>query len=61
VIVEALFLFNDGDARVLSTEAGMQAIVTAYAHAIVEYFERYPPAVTQEAATPGTAGTPVLP
>jgi N-acetylmuramoyl-L-alanine amidase len=42
-IVEALFVSNDGDAAVLSTPEGRNAIVTAYENAIVEYFERYPP------------------
>ena len=42
-IVEALFVSNDGDAAVLSTQEGRNAIVTAYENAIVEYFERYPP------------------
>ena len=42
-IVEALFVSNDGDASVLASGAGRNAIVTAYENAIVEYFERYPP------------------
>jgi N-acetylmuramoyl-L-alanine amidase len=42
-IVEALFVSNDGDAAILSTPEGRNAIVTAYENAIVEYFERYPP------------------
>jgi N-acetylmuramoyl-L-alanine amidase len=42
-IVEALFVSNDGDAAVLSTPEGRNAIVTAYENAIVEFFERYPP------------------
>jgi N-acetylmuramoyl-L-alanine amidase len=42
-IVEALFVSNDGDAALLSTPEGRNAIVTAYENAIVEYFERYPP------------------
>jgi N-acetylmuramoyl-L-alanine amidase len=42
-IVEALFVSNDGDATVLATPDGRNAIVTAYENAIVEYFERYPP------------------
>jgi N-acetylmuramoyl-L-alanine amidase len=42
-IVEALFVSNDGDAAVLATPEGRNAIVTAYENAIVEYFERYPP------------------
>jgi hypothetical protein len=55
-IVEALFISNDGDAAVLASPEGQQAIVTAYENAIVEYFERYPPE-PQTRATP--AGTPV--
>ncbi|MBW3631616.1 MAG: N-acetylmuramoyl-L-alanine amidase [Chloroflexi bacterium] len=43
-IVEALFVSNDGDAAVLSSPEGRDAIVTAYENAIVEFFERYPPA-----------------
>lgn len=42
-IVEALFVSNDGDAAILSSPDGRDAIVTAYENAIVEYFERYPP------------------
>jgi N-acetylmuramoyl-L-alanine amidase len=42
-IVEALFVSNDGDAAVLSSPEGRDAIVTAYENAIVEFFERYPP------------------
>ena len=42
-IVEALFVSNDGDAAVLSTPEGRNAIVSAYENAIAEYFERYPP------------------
>lgn len=53
-IVEALFVSNDGDAAVLSTAEGRNAIVTAYENAIVEYFERYPPDLHQ-AATPVAA------
>src|SRR5215204_901954 len=55
-IVEALFISNDGDAAVLASPEGEQAIVTAYENAIVEYFERYPPE-PRSRATP--AGTPV--
>ena len=51
-IVEALFVSNDGDAAVLASPEGRNAIVTAYENAIVEYFERYPPAVDSPAATP---------
>lgn len=55
-IVEALFVSNDGDAAVLSTVEGRNAIVTAYENAIVEYFERYPPEMRQDqAATPVAA------
>ena len=39
-IIEPLFLSNDGDAAVAE---GKHAIVTAYEHAIVEYFEQFPP------------------
>ena len=42
-IVEALFVSNDGDAAVLSSPEGRNAIVTAYENAVAEYFERYPP------------------
>ena len=42
-IVESLFISNDGDAAVLASPEGRNAIVTAYENAIVEYFERYPP------------------
>lgn len=42
-IVEALFVSNPGDAAVLSSTEGENAIVTAYENAIVEYFEEYPP------------------
>jgi N-acetylmuramoyl-L-alanine amidase len=55
-IVEALFISNDGDAAVLASPEGQQAIVTAYENAIVEYFERYPP---QPLAPATPAGTPV--
>jgi N-acetylmuramoyl-L-alanine amidase len=42
-IVEALFMTNDGDAAVLTTQEGRTSIVNAYENAIVEYFEWYPP------------------
>jgi N-acetylmuramoyl-L-alanine amidase len=42
-IVEALFVSNDGDAAVLASPDGRNAIVTAYENAIVEYFEQFPP------------------
>ncbi len=43
-IVEALFVSNDIDAAVLASPAGRDAIVSAYELAILEYFEKYPPA-----------------
>lgn len=46
-IVESLFVSNDGDAAVLSSDEGHGAIVTAYENAIVEYFEWYPPKLSQ--------------
>jgi hypothetical protein len=42
-IVESLFVSNPGDAAVLTSQEGENAIVTAYENAIVEYFEDYPP------------------
>jgi N-acetylmuramoyl-L-alanine amidase len=42
-IVEALFVSNDGDAAVLASPEGRDAIVTAYENAIVEYFDWFPP------------------
>jgi N-acetylmuramoyl-L-alanine amidase len=42
-IVESLFVSNPGDAAVLTSPDGENAIVTAYENAIVEYFEDYPP------------------
>jgi N-acetylmuramoyl-L-alanine amidase len=42
-IVESLFVSNPGDAAVLTSPEGENAIVTAYENAIVEYFEDYPP------------------
>jgi N-acetylmuramoyl-L-alanine amidase len=42
-IVETLFVSNDGDAAVLATPEGRNAIVNAYENAVVEYFEWYPP------------------
>lgn len=42
-ILESLFVSNEGDAAVLSSPEGENAIVTAYENAIVEYFEDYPP------------------
>ena len=42
-LVEALFLTNDGDAAVLTSPAGRNAVVTAYKRAIVAYFEEFPP------------------
>jgi N-acetylmuramoyl-L-alanine amidase len=46
-IVETLFISNDGDALVLASPEGENAIVTAYENAIVEYFERYFPPETR--------------
>ena len=51
-IVEALFVSNDGDAAVLSSPEGRNAIVNAYEKAIVEYFERYPPQAPSPGPTP---------
>jgi hypothetical protein len=42
-ISEQLFLSNDGDAAVAARTEGKHAIVTTYEHAIVEYFEQFPP------------------
>jgi N-acetylmuramoyl-L-alanine amidase len=42
-IVESLFVSNPGDAAVLTSQEGENAIVTAYENAIVEYFEDHPP------------------
>jgi N-acetylmuramoyl-L-alanine amidase len=42
-IIEPLFLSNDGDAAVAARAEGKHAIVTAYEHAIVDYFEQFPP------------------
>lgn len=42
-IVESLFVSNPGDAAVLTSPEGENAIVTAYENAIVEYFDDYPP------------------
>jgi N-acetylmuramoyl-L-alanine amidase len=50
--VEALFVSNSGDAAVLSTPEGRNAIVTAYENAIVDYFVDYYPPDTPYAATP---------
>ena len=41
-IVEALFLSNDGDAAVLASPEGRDAIVSAYENAVIEYFEWFP-------------------
>lgn len=51
-IVEALFVSNDGDAAVLSSAEGRNAIVTAYEYAIVDYFADYYPPDISRAATP---------
>jgi hypothetical protein len=42
-IIEPLFLSNDGDAAVAARAEGKHAIVAACEHAIVEYFEQFPP------------------
>lgn len=42
-IVESLFVSNPGDAAVLTSPEGENAIVTAYENAVVEYFDDYPP------------------
>jgi N-acetylmuramoyl-L-alanine amidase len=42
-IVEALFVSNDGDAAVLASPSGRNAIVNAYEEAIVQYFAENPP------------------
>jgi N-acetylmuramoyl-L-alanine amidase len=42
-ILESLFVSNPGDAAVLTSPEGENAIVTAYENAIVEYFEYHPP------------------
>lgn len=42
-IVETLFLTNDGDAAILASSEGRDAIVTAYEIAILQYFQEYPP------------------
>jgi hypothetical protein len=42
-LVEALFLTNEGDAAILTSPEGRDAIVTAYERAILTYFEEYPP------------------
>jgi N-acetylmuramoyl-L-alanine amidase len=41
-VVESLFVSNDGDAAILGSSAGEQAIVTAYELAILQYFNEYP-------------------
>jgi N-acetylmuramoyl-L-alanine amidase len=50
--VEALFVSNDGDAAVLASPEGRNAIVTAYENAIVDYFVDYYPPDAHQAATP---------
>lgn len=42
-IVEALFVSNDGDALVLASPSGRNAIVNAYEEAIVQFFAENPP------------------
>ena len=41
-IVESLFVSNDADAYFLASDAGHDAIVSAYEAAIVQYFDEYP-------------------
>ena len=41
-IVESLFISNDADAYFLASDAGHEAIVTAYEAAIVQYFNEFP-------------------
>ncbi len=41
-VAETLFVSNDGDAAVLGSPGGEQAIVTAYELAILQYFNEYP-------------------
>ncbi len=41
-IVESLFISNDGDARILASDEGHDAIVSAYEEAILAYFEEFP-------------------
>lgn len=41
-VVEGLFLSNDDDAEFIVSDAGNEALVTAYDEAIVEYFTEYP-------------------
>ena len=41
-IVEALFLSNDEDWAFLQTDGALEAIITAYENAIVQYFEEFP-------------------
>ena len=41
--IEPLFHSNDVDAAVAARAEGKHAIVTAYEHAIVEYFAQFPP------------------
>jgi hypothetical protein len=46
-IVEALFISNDGDAAVLTSPEGEQAIVTAYENAMVDFLSAIPGATLQ--------------
>ncbi len=41
-VAETLFVSNDGDAAILGSPDGEQAIVTAYELAILQYFNEYP-------------------
>ncbi|HET8521769.1 MAG TPA: N-acetylmuramoyl-L-alanine amidase [Thermomicrobiales bacterium] len=49
-IVEVLFISNDQDAAFMASNAGRNAIVTAYEHAIMRYFDDLPDTVTPTAS-----------
>ena len=56
-IVEALFVSNDGDASVLASADGRDAIVSAYENAIVDYFvDYYPPEIAAESTPVASSG-----
>jgi N-acetylmuramoyl-L-alanine amidase len=50
--IETLFVSNTGDAAILASPEGRNAIVTAYENAIVDYFVDYYPPGANQAATP---------
>jgi N-acetylmuramoyl-L-alanine amidase len=56
-IVEVLFISNDQDAAFMASNAGRNAIVTAYEHAIMRYFDDLPNLPTPTASAVAT-GTP---